>query len=150
MNAWSRVDALLGVLWGGAAVLFLCGAFYGRITKIALPGGAGLEMGSPEERAAIVTGVTEAIKELMNQNPDIAREAQTPEGVADIAARAATATVVAQERLAARRLVGAPVPAGRAPGVPGAQDVQRGMPMSEELVKELAKGAVQEVFESKP
>jgi hypothetical protein len=133
-------DALIGMLLGVAVVLALCGAFYARVTKITLPGGAGLELGAADP-TAVGNAVGEAVKRQIAKDPKTAEQASSPEAVVELAAKTATATAVAQQQATA--ISQAVVPAARA-GVPG---VPRGMPLSDELLAQLAENAVKEVFE---
>jgi hypothetical protein len=142
----SPSDALLGVLFGSAAVLILGGAFYSRVTKITLPGGAGVEIAAVAQdlnkvQATVPAKVTRRIESL----PEQAQQQLQP---ADIVNIASLAFVSAQRQLLDLRAAarGAPV----APAVPlhmaDVTRAQRGMPLSDELVGQLVDKAVDEAL----
>jgi len=49
-----RSEAVAATLFGLGALLLLCGVFFPRISKITLPGGAGIELIAPETQAKVV------------------------------------------------------------------------------------------------
>lgn len=143
-------DALIGVLFGLGAVLVLAGAFYTRITKIALPGGSSIEMAAEQEAATVATAVAAKSKDA------IATQLAATEGppdeaqFADLAARAASAAAVAQRQVALARVAAAEDEPHAAPVTLRPEDVQRvqrGMPLSNETLDRLASSAVAQVFD---
>lgn len=139
-------DTLLGILFALAAVTALTGAFYARVTKVTLPGGAGLELGAVAlDLNAIAKAVAAQLNKEVEKKPAEEKQAFDAERVAALVARA---TVRAQQQaLELRAAVTMTRPAPRliveAPEVTRAQ---RGMPLSDDLVKRLAEKAVREVL----
>jgi hypothetical protein len=131
-------DTVVGALFGLAAITALAGAFYGRISKISLPGGGGLELGAAAlDLDSIADAVADAVKEEFKPE---AGETIDLDKVADFATRA---TARANQKALLLRLgVGAP------PAVPtdvsALLPAHRGMPLPDDLVKRLAASAVEE------
>jgi hypothetical protein len=52
-------DTLVLAVVGTGVLLIICGAFYGRIREITIPGGAGLKLAAPETLASAVDSAVE-------------------------------------------------------------------------------------------
>jgi hypothetical protein len=140
-------DTFIDLLFGTAAVVALAGAFYGRITKIAFPGGGGLEMGAVAlDMDKIAKTVAEQVKREVEKKP----EAERPD-VEQVARLAAQATARAQQSaLQVRAAVGPLVtPAPVTVEAKELQQAQRGMPLPDELVQRLAANAVRDVLDGR-
>jgi hypothetical protein len=136
-------DEFVGALFALAALVALAGAFYGRISKISLPGGGGLEMGALAiDLDAIVKAVVDEVRKLVAKTPteelDWERVAQ---GLQDALAQASQTALAL--RAAAAPVATAPPLAVQAKEL---QRVQQGMPLSDDLVRRLAVKAVRDVF----
>jgi len=94
-------DAIVGTLLGTAAILFLTGAFFPRITKISLPGGAEIDVALANQ---ITEKLTAHIGALLQQTSFA--DAATPGALSGVSARTAAATSIALET--ARRIVADP------------------------------------------
>jgi hypothetical protein len=138
-------DTLVDFLFGLAAVLLLGGAFFTRITKISLPGGAGLEMGAVAiDFKKIEEEVARQVQQAIQEKP--AAERPSAEEAAAIGVQA---TARAQQSVLQVRLAVAPLAAPQPVTVETRELAQarRGMPLPDELVKRLAENAVQEVLQ---
>lgn len=139
-------DALIGGLFGLAALLMLAGAFHQRVTKINLPLGGGLELGSDEERAQIARRVAEVVPEVVAES---GAQPTTPEETTRVAAKTATAAALAQQRAASLRSIAVQAEPDIAEIAVGGEELRRvrqGMPLSPALVDRLAERAVRDVF----
>ena len=139
----SPSDTLLGLLFGIAGIIAVAGAFYARVSKVSFPGGGGIELGAVDS-AAIAKFVQEALKDAIGKKSAEEQAAFDADKLATLAATAA-AQVQAQTLQVRAAAVGVPVatPTVAAPEITRAQ---RGMPLSDDLVKRLAENAVRETL----
>jgi hypothetical protein len=137
-------ETYLGALFGTAAILALAGAFFTRVTKISLPGGAALEFSVvAKDLTEVAKSVPQQVQQAIERLPDSEKEALAPK-VGDLAAAAADRAQ--QGVLEARSAVaGLPVESPVSLTVEDISRVQRGKPLSDELLQSLVKDAVESV-----
>jgi hypothetical protein len=135
-------DTLVGILFGSAAVLVLAGAFYARITKITLPGGAGIELAAlSSDLDNIQKTVPEKVSQRIDELPERQKQAL---GAADIARISSVASIGAQRELLQLRAAakGAPVTSSDTLPMADLARARGGMPLSDELIGRLVEKAV--------
>jgi hypothetical protein len=64
-----RSETVAGTLFGLGALLFLCGLFFGRISEVTLPGGAGFKL-DPAAQAKVVAKVAERAQQTKGLEPE--------------------------------------------------------------------------------
>jgi hypothetical protein len=137
-------DTFLGALIGAGAVAVLAGAFYARVTRVTLPVGS-IEMGAAAQDAS---AVSEKVREAVAQRPEVKVDMSAAD-LADFAAKAASATAVAQQQALQARAAARSDPES-APVPLGAGDlaaVRRGMPLSQATLDQLAQSVVSKIFD---
>lgn len=139
----STMIALLGV----AVALVLGGAFYRRVQRISI-GANSIELypaaASAEERAALASAVAAAVEERLRSDP-VPTE---PRELVELAVRTASATAIAQQQAEAYLALenaSTAKPKSSADQREAAR-ARRGMPMSNELLEQLARRAVELTF----
>jgi hypothetical protein len=135
---------LLGVLFGSGAVLALAGAFYARVTKIILPGGAGIELAAvAKDLAKIEQDMPAKVRREIESLPQATRQQLGAEEIATIGSQAAVRAQreLLQTRAAAR---GAPVAPAVQLNMADVTRAQRGMPLSDKLIGQLVDKAVED------
>jgi hypothetical protein len=143
----STMIALLVV----AVALVLGGAFYRRVQRISI-GANSIELypaaASVEERAALASAVAAAVEERLRSDPVPAE----PRELVELAARTASATAIAQQQAEAYlALANASTARSRSSDDQReAARARRGMPMSNDLLEQLARQAVELTFASEP
>jgi hypothetical protein len=133
-------DTLLGVLFGTAGVLALCGAFYSRVLKITLPGGGGVELAAlKSDLAKAENAVPQLVQEKISELPP---EQQQALNAADVTRITAQAVFNAQRALIEARATRNDQRSTTTITVPEITPAGVGMPLSDELVNHLVAHAV--------
>lgn len=146
-------DTTFSALFGIAAVLFLLGAFYTRVSKITVLGNSlellGTTAAASRDNEAVATEVGKQVAEK-------AREASgeqgplTPEQAAELVQAGAAAAARVQSQATSLRLAASAMPAvTHTTAVPVSSDdlqaLSRGAPLPDELLKKLAGQALKDV-----
>jgi hypothetical protein len=146
-------DTTFSTLVGIAAVLFLLGAFYTRVSKITVLGNSlellGTTAAASQDSEAVATEVGKQVAEKAREASG-EEGALTPEQAAELVQAGAAAAARVQSQAMSLRLAASAMPAvTHTTAVPVSSDdlqaLSRGAPLPDELLKKLADQALKEV-----